>query len=85
MTEPTHLKIYPFDEAPEEYKALSQHGGDEDILVYCPAAAFDFYWGFQFDELVRLMEVGRHYLFHMGWVDGHKLDNGDYVYILAHA
>lgn len=28
--------VWEFDEAPEEYRALSSHGGDEDWLAFVP-------------------------------------------------
>lgn len=30
------IKIWAFDDAPEEYKNLSKNGGDEDWLAYVP-------------------------------------------------
>lgn len=34
------LTLWPFEEAPEEYKTLSPHSGDEDWLLLVPVA-----WG----------------------------------------
>lgn len=34
MTEP--IKIWSFYDAPAEYKRLSNHGGDEDIVILVP-------------------------------------------------
>jgi len=31
------VSIYRFEEAPEAWQQLSNHGGDEDYLIYIPA------------------------------------------------
>lgn len=33
--------IWPWLDAPEEYRALSPHGGDEDYVAYVPEALRD--------------------------------------------
>ena len=30
------IRVWPFGDAPEEYQALSTHGGDEDWVVVIP-------------------------------------------------
>lgn len=35
-TAPDHIKIWDWPNAPEEYQALSPHGGDEDYIVFVP-------------------------------------------------
>lgn len=30
------IKVWPFYDAPADYQALSQHGGDEDWLAFMP-------------------------------------------------
>ena len=30
------VTVWKFEEAPEDYRALSQHGGDEDWLAFVP-------------------------------------------------
>ena len=36
MNAPNHIRVWKFEEAPEELKALSTHGGDEDWLALIP-------------------------------------------------
>lgn len=36
MKDRRFLKIWKFENAPEEYKKLSQNGGDEDWIVFMP-------------------------------------------------
>jgi hypothetical protein len=31
------IKVWRFDDAPERYRNLSQHGGDEDWLAFVPS------------------------------------------------
>lgn len=37
------ILVWPFDKAPELYKAYSEHGGDEDWLALVPPALKDEY------------------------------------------
>lgn len=32
------IKVWRFDDAPEEYRALSTNGGDEDWIAFVPAS-----------------------------------------------
>jgi hypothetical protein len=65
--------IWPWSYAPDEYKALSGHGGDEDFVVFIPEGMYDAFWVFG------------DYMKHFGWGDGpHKVDGG-IVIIYAHA
>jgi len=40
---PKHIRVWPFYDAPEELRALSAHGGDEDWLALIPPALADLY------------------------------------------
>jgi hypothetical protein len=70
------IKVWVFEDAPAELQALSNHGGDEDWLVLVPKDSAD-----KIDEWT-------------GWImrldtcdepSKHVLENGDVVYIGAHA
>ena len=37
------IKVWRFEDAPEKYKALSDHGGDEDWLAFVPETMKDRY------------------------------------------
>ncbi len=69
------IKVWRFHEAPEEFKTLSGHGGDEDWVALIPKElAGDYYpW----------MESGSP--FGCCDVSEHVLDNGDVVRIGAHS
>ena len=41
-----HIKIWRWQDAPEELKALSDHGGDEDWVALIPPELKDTYIGF---------------------------------------
>lgn len=38
MNAPNHIRVWRFDDAPEELRDLSHHGGDEDWLALIPPA-----------------------------------------------
>jgi len=40
------IKIWRFWDAPEEYRKLSNHGGDEDWVAFVPDSLKDEYIGF---------------------------------------
>lgn len=40
------ILVWPFDRAPEEYRKLSEHGGDEDWVAFVPEALKDEWIGF---------------------------------------
>lgn len=77
------LMIWEFGNAPQEYKDLSRHGGDEDWIMYCPAALVDGYWPWSVESAISGEETSYHNDF--GHVDRHELPNGDIVIIFAHA
>lgn len=67
------IRIWPFAEAPEEYRTLSRHGGDEDWLAYVPRSFENRYMPF-LEEPVFGYSVSHYYL-----------QNGDMLVIGAHA
>lgn len=75
MSEP--IKIWRFDEAPEEYRQMSEHGGDEDYIALVPLA-----YKHRDDSLVwKIEEMG---LLGCCSTDRYEVDAG-VVYIGAHA
>ena len=66
------ISIYEFDNAPQEWRALSPHGGDEDWLAFVPDSMMNNYMPF--------LEVGRF----GNDVTEHKVSGG-VVFIAAHA
>lgn len=76
MSENPSVKVWRFDSAPEEFKALSPHGGDEDWLAYIPPSLVDDYYGW-------MDCAGQAF----GWCDisRHTLADGAEVRIGAHA
>lgn len=71
------IKVWRFDDAPQKYRDLSNHGGDEDWLAFVPIAYFD-------DEYGPPGWIDDDTAF--GWccVSEHKIKTG-IVYIGAHA
>ena len=67
--------LWRWKDAPEEYKKLSGHGGDEDWVIIIPKDMAG--WS-------PFLMVGD-YLTGFGWLDEHELDGGDWVVICAHA
>jgi hypothetical protein len=45
MTTPNHIRVWRFDDAPEELRNLSGNGGDEDWLALIPPKLGDEYIG----------------------------------------
>ncbi len=69
------IKVWRFQDAPQEYRNLSPHGGDEDWLALVPAELADCYIGW--------MEPGSQ--FGCCDVSEHRLLDGSVVRIGAHA
>ena len=44
MVKDKSIKIWEFEDAPEEFKALSEHGGDEDGIIFIPAGVKEPWW-----------------------------------------
>ena len=68
------IMVWPFYEAPEIYRSLSEHGGDEDYIAVIPS-------GLNIDSYVRWLEAP----YFANDVQIVHLNNGDVVYIGAHA
>ena len=73
MKEP--ILVWDFKDAPEEYRALSEHGGDEDWLALVPSNLAG--------EYIPWLETGGP--FGCCSVSEHSLDDGRVVFIGAHA
>jgi len=73
------IQVWRFDDAPEEYKKLSPHGGDEDWLALVPENLID--------QCIDWMDPnsGNSQGFGCCDISRHKLKNGDEVRIGAHA
>lgn len=72
-----HIKVWFFEDAPENLRALSPHGGDEDWLALIPAALVER------AQHIAWMDPGSS--FGVYDVSVHKRPNGDEVRIGAHA
>lgn len=72
-----YIKVWRFDEAPQELQDLSEHGGDEDYLMLVPAS-WKSWWP---DANIHLAGSA----FGCCSVSTHKLTDGSIVYIGAHA
>jgi hypothetical protein len=68
------IMVWNFYEAPQEYQAMSGHGGDEDWLAFVPHSMGDPWIGW--------LESGTP--FGVSEVTRHAVDGG-YIYIGAHA
>ncbi len=68
------IMVWRFEDAPDEFRRLSDHGGDEDWLAYVPES-FEGSW-------IGWMESGTP--FGVCDVSEHKVDGGT-VHIGAHA
>ena len=68
------IKVWDWDEAPEELKALSPHGGDEDWVALVPKHLADRHIGWLESGSFGCCDISRH-----------ELPNGDVVRIGAHA
>jgi len=67
-----YIKIYRFEDAPEELKMLSTNGGDEDWIAIIPPSLQD--------EYIPWFEAGNSF----GCVEVHMLENGNKVLIGCH-
>ena len=69
-----YIKIYKFNDAPEELKKLFTNGGDEDWIAIIPPSLQD--------EYIPWFEAGISFGF--GRVEVHMLENGNNVLIVYH-
>jgi phosphoserine aminotransferase len=72
------ILVWRFYEAPEEFQALSQHGGDEDWLAHVPAR----FYAKQGNDYIPWLEYGS---FGVCDISEHRLEDGSRVFIGAHA
>lgn len=71
------IKVWRFHNAPDEYKALSDNGGDEDWLAFVPSVIYD-------NEYIGWLEEGMSPAFGCCCIDHIKVADG-VVVIGAHA
>lgn len=74
------IKIWEFEDAPEEYQAMTKHGGDEDYVALLPKE----YEGVYHPILDAIRADGGSW-FSVCGSDKYKLDSGDTLLISAHA
>lgn len=79
----TYLRIWSWRDAPTEYKALSQHGGDEDWVLFASATCVGKWWPLMLEDAINGNEDS--YSHGFGHVDRHVLSDGAVVVIFAHA
>jgi hypothetical protein len=72
--DPMMIRVWRFDDAPEEFRELSGHGGDEDWLAVVPGPLADEYIGWLDHGPFGCCDISRH-----------PLSDGSIVYIGAHA
>lgn len=77
------IRLWCWHDAPEDYRKLSGHGGDEDWLLYCPANVTQNYWPLLLGDMILGDETS--YLTGFGHVDRHELPDGGIVVIFSHA
>ena len=73
------IKVWRWEDAPEELRSLSPHGGDEDWVALIPPS-FEFVTG---DTYIGWMQSGGP--FGCSDISEHKLPDGSIVKIGAHA
>jgi len=86
------VEIWDFDSAPEEWRNLSRHGGDEDWIIHVldEARAPFLFWYLRPSEEMEEEEdeysyQGSEYIEGFGWGQYIRLDDGTYLIICAHA
>ena len=80
------ITIWRWDDAPEKYRALSQHGGDEDMVAFCPRDIVESCFSRLSWHLVDLFTGEmREELTGWGKIERHYLPDGSRVAIVAHA
>jgi len=80
------ITVYTWDEAADHYKALSDHGGDEDLVIVGAGNG-------KLDEIMKIRHtfdqvVDRLDIYELGTGTVHNYCDGDenqLVYIIAHA
>lgn len=57
---PNHIRVWRWEDAPEELKALSCHGGDEDWIALIPPLLKDEYIGWVESDAFGCCRVSTH-------------------------
>lgn len=70
----TAIRVWPFSDAPEIFRSLSKHGGDEDWLALCPPGSDQSPWWAESGTPFGCCDVS-----------SHTLDDGSVVLIGAHS
>jgi hypothetical protein len=82
--ERNHIKIWLWRDAPEEYRDLSRHSGDEDWVMLVGRGVNDWY---KLPPTIRDVVEGSdsNYSGIWGDTDHHMMENGDIIVIFAHS
>lgn len=80
MKDDKTILVWQWDDAPEAYQELSEHGGDEDWVVFVPQAVLNDWAG---DWLLPSW-IGNGKYGPLGWLEEHDIDGGK-LFIGAHA
>lgn len=78
------LITWTWDNAPEEYKKLSRHGGSENYVMLCPKEQVSYLWPNCLDDAFTQNSISN-WIPSWGWAERHELSNGNVVVIFAHA
>lgn len=76
------IVIWRWEDAPEEYKAICNHAGDEEWMLHCPASCLGKYYPLALESVISGDEDS--YLSGFGHVNRCVLENGDIVVSFAH-
>ena len=72
------ITLYAWEDAPERYRQLSRHGGDEDIVAVGPMTLFKAFMPFEW--------MIAEYVQWLGWSDVHySIEKNVVVIVYAHA
>ncbi len=77
------IRIWRWEDAPEEYKELCNQAGDEDWLMYYPASCLKKYYPLALESAATGDEDS--YLHGLGHIARCVLENGDVIVSFAHA
>ena len=84
MLNETMIRVWPFEDAPLQYQALSPHGGDEDWVAVVPAILARRYANPYSDETwIHWLQSGSP--FGRCSITMHELPDGSQLFIGAHA
>ena len=71
------ILVWPWEDAPDLLRALSEHGGDEDWLVHVPPHFVDYVTRYGLPRWIEAMGPCD--------VSEHRMQDGSIVYIAAHS